>query len=250
MGKIGKNLILVLLFLTLSFTVGFLAYLHFWKEENLSGEWRAELDFTEEAAVTGLGWLQEIEAVSVSLEDMEQYMQGLTVEVRMTLEQTGYGKGSFQGVVLAESYESCYHAAYEALAEAFRALLAQRLHMAGYEGKTDRETVEALVAESFGMSTVSYLMTFGPALLPSLEELQEEYDGGGTYQTSGGILIRQYDGGENGLIRQERYIRQGDSLVLTDKVDPDGSREESDPADSEGRYPALYRLKKSSEAPE
>lgn len=246
MGKIGKNLILVLLFLTLGASVGFLAYLHFFEEENLSGEWTAELNFTEEAAVAAHVWLQDIEAVSVSLEDMERHMRGLTVEVSLTLEQTSRREGSFQCGVLPESYEACRDAAYEILADAFRTLLAERLRMAGYEGETDREAVEALAAETFGMSTVSYLKTCGPALLPSLEELQAEYDGGGSYRTAGGILIRQYDGESFGVTRQERYLREGGTLVLTEEVSDDDSQG-SAPADSDGRYPALYLLQESSE---
>ena len=87
--------------------------------------------------------------------------------------------------------------------------------MAGYDGSTDQEAVEALVVETFGMSTVSYLMASVPELLPSLEELQAQYDGSGTYQAAEGILTRQFDGrGEAAII--EHYIRKDASLILTE----------------------------------
>lgn len=219
MKKIIKNAIVVLVILTLSASTAFLAYLHFFtsEDEELSGEWTAELDMTEQAAVTALSWLQDIEAVSISLEDMESYMQDLTIRIDLTLEQTGRSEGTFCCYVLPESYDACNQAAYEAFAEAFQALLTERLLMAGYTGSTDHEALEALVTETFGMSTVSYLMSCGPALLPSLEALQSEYDGSGVYEFAEGVLTRQFDGGGPVAAKVESYIRNDVSLILSEE---------------------------------
>lgn len=234
-----KNIVIVLLILTLGASTALFAYLHFSQsdDKNLSGEWTAELDMTEQAAVTALGWLQEIEAVSVSLEELESRMQGLTIQVNMTLEQAGRAEGTFRCTVLPESYESCRQDAYEAFAAAFRDILAERLHMAGYTGSTDREAIEALVTKTFGMSTVSYLMTCGPALLPPLEDLQAQYDGSGSFKAAEGILTREFDAVESGRVKAERYIRQGAGLVLTEEVDS-GASQEFSPYD----YPVVYTL--------
>ena len=91
--------------------------------------------------------------------------------------------------------------------------------MAGYTGGTDMEDLEALVIETFGMSTVSYLMTCEPELLPPLEDLQAQYDGSGTYEAAEGILTWQYD---NGAIRTENYVRENSSLVLSEEEDSEG----------------------------
>lgn len=89
MGRIIKNTIFTLVFLTLSASTAILAYLHFTasKDEDISGEWTAYLDMTEQASAIAYSWLQDIEAVSVSLEDMESYMQDLTVSVYLTLDE-------------------------------------------------------------------------------------------------------------------------------------------------------------------
>lgn len=248
MKKVMKNVIIVLLILTLSASTAFLTYLHFFAsddgrltgEQNLSGEWIANLDMTERAAVTALGWLQDIEAVSVSLEDMEYYMQGLTVQVNLTMEQTDRAEGTFCCNVLPESYDACNQAAYEAFAIAFQALLTERLLMAGYTGSTDEETIEAFVIETFGMPTVSYLMSCGPALLPSLESLQTEYDGSGTYEIAEGILTRQFDAGSADT-KSERYIRKDLNLILLEPAGSDSAGSFSD------HYPIVYTLKQSQE---
>ncbi len=244
MRKTIKNAIFTLLFLTLGTSTAFLIYLYFFAadDKDLSGEWVTYLDMTEQAAVTGLSWLQEIEAVSISLEDMGTYMQGLTIQVNMALEKTNRSEGIFNCKVSPESYEACNQAAYEAFAMAFEELVARRLHMAGYTGSTDKEAIEALISETFGMSTVSYLMSYGPALLPPLEELQAMYDGSGTYVIEDGILIRQFDSGAVST-KAEYYIRKDYNLILSGEAGAAASVPAGLFADD---YPMIYTLKQSS----
>lgn len=240
MRKIMKNVIYTFLLLLLGFSTALLVYLHFFApgDGNLSGEWTTQLDMTRQAAVTALGWLQEIEGVSVSLEDMESSMQGLAIEVSLTMEQTERLAGTFQCEVRAGSYEACRQAAYEAFAGSFRILLGERLRMAGYAGSTDQQAVEALVAGEFGMSTVSYLMQYGPALLPSVEELQGQYEGSGTYEVDDGILRRRFEDGSMVMTKEEYYIKKGAALILT------GEAVSEDAGLSFGLYPVVYTCEK------
>ena len=221
MRKILKNSVLIGLFLFLITFTALLTYLYFFAsdDKDLSGNWTAKLDMTKQSAVTALSWLQDIEAVSISLEDMEDYMQGLTIEVNLTLEQTANSEGTFHCNILPESYDACNQAAYEAFAAAFEELLIERLRMAGYTGNTDKETIEELVTETFGMSTVSYLKSCGPRLLPPLEDLQDQYEGSGTYKTAEGILTRQFDDGQAVTTKTENYIRKDSSLILYEESD-------------------------------
>lgn len=237
MRKTIKNVVFILLLLTLSISTAFFAYLCFFAsdDKDLSGEWTANLDMTQQAAVTALSWLQDIEAVSMSPEDMEAYMNDLTVEINLTMEQTSPSEGTFQCNVLTESYDTCNQAAYEAFARAFQDLLVRRLHMAGYTGSTDREAVEELITEAFGMSTVSYLRSCCPALLPSLEELQIVYDGSGIYEVTEDILTRRFDG--TAVTKAEYYIRKDSNLILSEEVNSVSSVLFLD------YYPVMYTLK-------
>lgn len=237
--KTIKNVIFILLFITLSISTALLAYLHFFSpdDNDLSGEWIANLDITDQAAVTALAWLQDIEAVSISLEDMETYMQELTIQVNITMEQTGNSEGIFHCHVSQESYDACKQAAYEAFAAAFHELLTERLYMAGYTDCTDREDIEALVTESFGMPTVSYLMSYGPSLIPSLEDLQAGYDGSGTYEAAEGILTRQFDAGGSSTVKSEYYILKDSNLILSGEAVSDFADDTSD------YYPVIFTLK-------
>lgn len=91
MGKAIKSIIFTLLFLSLSAAIAFLAYLYFYRpgDRDLSGEWATELSMTQYAAAQAYGWLQDIEAVSISQEDVEDCMPELTVQVNLAFEQTG-----------------------------------------------------------------------------------------------------------------------------------------------------------------
>lgn len=239
MRKTIKNAVIILLLFTLSVSTALLSYLHFFAsdDKDLSGEWIANIDMTKQAAVTAHSWLQDIEGVFVSLEDMDSYMQNLTIQVNLTLEQTEHSGGTFQCNVSPESYEACNQAAYEAFAVAFQELLTERLRMTGYTGSTDKEAMEALVTETFGMSTVSYLMSCGPALLPSLEDLQAAYDGSGTYEAAENILTRQFDTDGSVITKVEHYIRKDSNLILDEEMDsvPDGLFSDY--------YPMIYTLK-------
>ena len=232
-------MVFAILFPTLIVSTMLLTYLHFFAsgDKNLSGEWTAKLDMTEQAAVTALGWLQDIEAVSVSMQDMESHMQGLTIEMNLTLEQTAKDEGTFRCNVLTESYNTCNEAAYEAFASVFRELVSERLRAAGYTGSTDEKTIESLVTKTFGMSTVTYLMSCGPELLPSLEDLQAQYDGSGTYQTTEDVFTRQFDDGESVITKVEYYIRKDTSLILSADADPAALGYFSD------HYPVIYTLR-------
>lgn len=239
MRKTVRHAVCILLILTLGVSTALLAYLHFGTERggNLSGEWTTELDMTEQAAVTAYIWLRDIEAVSVTLEETKKRMQDLNVQVELIFEQTSRQGGTFRSSVLPESYEACRQAAYEALAEEFRALLAERLRMAGLWDNADGAAAEALAEETFGMSTVSWLMSCGPALLPSLEELQTVYDGSGTYEAADDILARQFETGAFVGTKEERYIRKDSDLILSGETDVSGSGR------PEEHYPVMYTLK-------
>lgn len=218
--KTIKHVVITLLFITLGISTALLAYLHFFAsgDEDLSGEWITNLDMTEQAAVAAYSWLQDIEAVSVSIEDIESYMQDLAIQVNLSFEQTARSEGTFYCSVSQESYNECNQAAYEVFAFVFQEILAQRLHMAGYIDSSDGEDIEALVTEAFGMSTVSYLMSYGPALLPSLEDLQTLYNGSGTYEAAEGILTRQFDDGQHADTKAEYYISNDCNLILSEET--------------------------------
>ena len=241
MKKTIKTAILTLLLLTLTVSTAFLAYLHFFASDvnDLSGEWTAEIDLTKQAAVSAYSWLQDIEGVSLSLEETEAYIPELTVRVDLSFAQTVDAAGTFYCSVSPESYEACLQTAYGALRTAFHDLLAERLHMAGYTGSTEEEALEALVVETFGMSTEEYLAASVPGLLPLFDTLQARFDGGGTYEITEGVLTRRFEEEGTVVTRMETCIRQDGQLILLEETGADSSVVSSD------EYPVVYTLRQS-----
>ena len=243
MRRFMKKTIIALLVLSLGILAVLMAYRICGAagDRDLSGEWTAQLDMSGQAAAMAYGWLRDIEAVSVSLEEVEACMRNLNIQVEMTMDETDRSGGTFRCSVLPESYDACYQAAYEAFAVSFRVLVAERLRMAGHGEGTDEEAVEALITETFGMSAVAYLMSCGPALLPSLEELQARYDGSGTYEAGDGILTRRFDTeGAAGTVT-EQYIREGSGLILL------GETEDAAAGGFAEHYPLVFMMKQPEE---
>ena len=107
MRKTVKNVICILLILSLALSTALLAYLHFFApgSRDLTGEWTGQLDMTKQAAARAYGWLQDIDAVSITLEEMEERMRDLTIQVSLTIEETARSRGNFRCSVSPESYE-------------------------------------------------------------------------------------------------------------------------------------------------
>ena len=55
--------------------------------------------------------------------------------------------------------------------------------------------------------------------MPSLEDLQAQYNGSGTYEVAEGILTRRYD---DGTTKTENYVWENFSLVLSEEGNSDG----------------------------
>lgn len=111
--------------------------------------------------------------------------------------------------------------------------------MAGYTGSTDEEALEALVVETFGMSTEEYLAASVPGLLPLLDTLQARFDGGGTYEITEGVLTRRFEEEGTVVTRMETCIRQDGQLILLEETGADSSVVSSD------EYPVVYTLRQS-----
>ena len=82
-------------------------------------------------------------------------------------------------------------------------------------------------------------MSYGPPLLPSLEDLQAQYDGSGVYEVAEGILTRRFDAGGITVTKMEYYIRKDSRLVLSEEI---GS---ASPELFSEDYPVIYTLKES-----
>ena len=111
--------------------------------------------------------------------------------------------------------------------------------MAGYTGSTDEEALEALVVETFGMSTEEYLAASVPGLLPLFDTLQARFDGGGIYEITEGVLTRRFEEEGTVVTRTETCIRQDGQLILLEETGADSSVVSSD------EYPVVYTLRQS-----
>lgn len=177
--------------------------LRLWRrsDPSLAGSWQMQLNLRDTARERANAWLRA--AALGELVDAGDYLPPLTVKVRLTLN----ADGSWTRRVDAGSLEKAQGEAEKALAEALNALLRLRVEDAGRPVGTEKET-RALLENALGMPVEAYLRSYGPTLLPALDELQARFDGGGSYAVEGNHLRL----GE----RRPRYLVDESLLLLTE----------------------------------
>ena len=145
-------------------------------EPALAGSWRMQLDLTEIARERAASWLHGAELG----EQVALNLPRLQVTVLLTLETDG----RWSCRVDEASYTAAQKQAEKALAVSLRELLRLRAAAAGRKAES-ADAMEARLEAALGMTGEQYLAKKGPALLPALDALQAEYDGGGSYEISG-----------------------------------------------------------------
>ena len=168
-------------------------------DSSLSGRWRMKAELTETARSRADSWLRRAAlGDQISAAD---YIPRLAVDVRLTLTEDGRWTREIE----EDGYEEARAEAEQGLAKALTELLRLRIADAGRPPETAAEA-EARIENAIGMSAEDYMRDYGPALLPTPEELHGFYDGGGSYQTEGQYI--RLDGEEI------RFLADDGLLVL------------------------------------
>lgn len=168
-------------------------------DSSLSGRWRMKADLTETARSRADSWLRRAAlGDQISAAD---YIPRLALNVRLTLTEDGRWTREIE----EDGYEEARAEAEQGLAKALTELLRLRIADAGRPPETAAEA-EARIENAIGMSAEDYMRDYGPALLPTPDELHAFYDGGGSYQTEGQCI--RLDGEEI------RFLADDGLLVL------------------------------------
>lgn len=169
-------------------------------ERKLPGHWQRNVDFTASGRMYAREWLMAAEGGADY--DPAAYIPELSVTVELVLGEDG----TWSGRVDEDSYNEAVQKAYRGLEDSFEDLLITRVQASGREMESREEAAQS-IAETIGMSCAEYLRTYGPKLLPDLEELQAQYNGSGSWSAEKGVLLRDGSG--------EAYLINTDLLVLS-----------------------------------
>lgn len=178
----GYKLVVLLLLLVvfLLAAISCALALRVYKGPNTSpaGRWRLYVDLTETARARANGWLQRAELG----ERVDTADRLPPIRVGVLLELTP--DGGWRREVEESSLEAAEKEAENALAAALRELLLLRFADAGRAAGTP-EDAETRFQKAIGMSSLQYLESYGPRLLPTLDQLRESYEGSGSYEIDG-----------------------------------------------------------------
>lgn len=139
------------------------------------GSYDDSLNLDEYVNMSAHDWLSD--AVLGSEVDTYQYLDIPSVSINVVL----MSDNSFVKSIDEESYNICLDAAYDGLAKAFRDLIRKRMFVAELDGNITDEEIDSILMDEIGMPLDQYLREYGPKLLPSLEEIREDYDVSGAF---------------------------------------------------------------------
>jgi len=203
-GGAGHRVLVVLLLLVIVLlaAISCALALRLWRRSDprLIGTWRMQADFTVQARERANGWLRGAELGERA--DAAAYLEPVQIPVELKLREDG----TWTREADTEKLAAAEAAARKALAAALGELVCLRIRDAGRPEET-AAGAEKRIEAALGMSAEDYLAAYGPALLPTAEELRASYDGSGGYTVEGPYL--RLEGQE-----AARYLADDGLLVL------------------------------------
>jgi len=133
-----------------------------------------EISLSEEVSAKAYVWLNQIDDMNISYEDLRQAIG----DINLTVELTPSGKKGIKNQQIVDgAYEQCLEKAYSGLANAYWQVVASRLTESGYDKPINQNTVEKLMKDTYGLSIVDYLKACEDlSLLPSKEDAMTKYN--------------------------------------------------------------------------
>lgn len=133
-----------------------------------------EISLTEEITAKGYVWLSQIDGMDLSYEEVRDIMGAICVTVEL---KPSENKGMKLQEITEGSYAKCYEAAYDGMLEAYNRVVCKRLKDSKFEGEASADTVDSLMKEVYGLSTIDYLKQCEDLqLIPSEEALKNRFN--------------------------------------------------------------------------
>lgn len=199
----------IIIFLTIMLVVmagAFIYLLLFSNTMMIRGEWTRQVDMT--------GYVRNeiedyLETANMGDEiELDQYMSDMTIECHMVLD----ADGNYSEQLDIDSYNACMASARNVLKQAVTALIQKRMEAVKIDSGKD---ISALVSDTAGMDMDSYLMKYGPQLLPAVEDLQSENNRVGSYTADrSSITIHDAEGNSIGNQSGNLYLVSNGTLVI------------------------------------
>ena len=156
------------------------------------GNWSREIDVTNEVVKNADRWMMaEDEETQALLDDI--YKQK-TFTVNLDLAVTS--EGAYRISLNEASYEACMQEAYGMLGEEMKAVLGKKLIEEGLNGQDGEvKDTDSVIAEVLGDSLQHYLFLNGPALMPEVSKMKEQYE-------------------KEDVLKKNEFLCDGNTLVL------------------------------------
>lgn len=168
--------VIILLVLFLLSASGLLIYYFMYASPmaKVKGIWNTEVSYDMEIEDNISGYLKE--AVLGDEIDVSQYISASDIDIVLSLDSNG----SYTKRVSEDSVNDVMNSAFDALMKCVSELILARIKSTD-PSFSEEALTDTLIKDSIGMDLSDYLLTYGPVLMPSLEDLMDTYDDYGTF---------------------------------------------------------------------
>ena len=206
-GALFKVLAVILIIL-----LGYISYAYYMKNEKLNsieGRYVRSVDLADESAGSATDYLSGIIGADISYDEVKNAMGDVSVDVFLTVTEENKESGLLSISVSEDKYNEVYENTLSVLEDMFKDIILKRLSDAGFD-EYNKDNLDPLISDSLGMPLREYLRSYGPKLIPTLDELKDLYDREETYEKTEGVLTVK----DKDRIVTEYYSRSGEYLFI------------------------------------
>lgn len=177
-GGSAFAVILIILLIAALTVLGAKAYLQYRTLDSIEGTHEEYVDITESVAAGAEEWLEDVEGVTVTVQDISECMGELKITVVTECTLDSYDNLTVTRQVDRTSYDECRDQAYAGVSEYYKNIIRQRLSAAGINA--ENADIDAITEEATGMDVEEFVEQSLPDLFPDYEALNEELTAGET----------------------------------------------------------------------
>lgn len=208
--------IVIIQILLIFMLAGYLLYDNFLSDKlMIKGEWEREIDISDEIMTNTIRWMADVEGEDFSTDEIMNYLGKMNLEARLTLNSTSTDSGEAKETISKETYDVIEENVYRGLADLLSEIIVKKLSSVGHDCEGENVSVDDIVKDALGSSAYDYLKSMDIDIIPSFDELSEEYSWEGTYKINDDNSITfNFEGGD---LKRE-FLLDEDTLIL---INPD-----------------------------
>lgn len=134
---------------------------------------------TEEITAKTYVWLNEIDDMELSYEDIRDTFGEIKIEIVL---KKAKGKGMYIQSLNEESYNAAVEQIKAGINKLFKQVIVEKIRSEGFEGEISESLLESIMTESYKMTISEYIDNYASDIIPDKNTLINKYSGEVAYE--------------------------------------------------------------------